>query len=205
MTYVYDNTGRIVSNIDGHEMKREDTRYMTYNPGRAVRDTYNELPAPKPGPPAKRIGNADRDRYVEHLSAMVADGFLKPEEFEERRDRALLATTKPELEELITDLPALPAVGKDLPKRQVQVRYQMMPDMDGYNVRFKAWRWVTGLFAGLGLIIAPGPLFSAASHGLDHAPGSGGLPILLIILGAVILLVAGIGFAPEERRWEDEK
>jgi hypothetical protein len=182
---------------------------MTYDHQRAMRDTYNPpvppMPEPPPGPPAKRIGNAERDRYTEHLSNMVAEGFLKPEEFDERRDKALAAMTKPELEELITDLPALPGPAKPPAKKQVEVRYQMMPDPDGYNVRFKAWRWITGLFFGLGLIIAPGPLFSAASGGLDHAPGSGALPILLIIFGAVLTLVAGIGFAPEERRWEEEK
>ena len=41
----------------------------------------------------KRVGRTDRDRYITHLANMVATEHLKDSEFDERRNRALVAVT----------------------------------------------------------------------------------------------------------------
>src|SRR5207245_477241 len=56
--------------------------------------------------PALRASDADRDRTVALLRDHAAEGRLTLEEFSERMERAYLARTHNELEELARDLPA---------------------------------------------------------------------------------------------------
>ena len=56
--------------------------------------------------PALRASDADRDRTVALLRDHAAEGRLTLEEFTERMERAYLARTHDELEELARDLPA---------------------------------------------------------------------------------------------------
>jgi hypothetical protein len=60
-----------------------------------------------PGDPRIRASDADRDRVAAMLREHHAAGRLTAEEFHERMDRALEATTLGELDELMTDLPAI--------------------------------------------------------------------------------------------------
>ena len=69
-----------------------------------------------PGDPRIRVSDADRDRAASLLREHHAEGRLTAEEFHERLDRALAATTRGELDELLADLPGidlyrLPAAG----------------------------------------------------------------------------------------------
>jgi Domain of unknown function (DUF1707) len=60
-----------------------------------------------PGDPRIRASDADRDRVAALLREHHAAGRLTAEEFGERMDRALEARTLGELDELMTDLPAI--------------------------------------------------------------------------------------------------
>jgi hypothetical protein len=60
-----------------------------------------------PGDPRIRASDADRDRFASLLREHHAAGRLTAEEFHERMDRALEAKTLGELDELMTDLPAI--------------------------------------------------------------------------------------------------
>jgi hypothetical protein len=60
-----------------------------------------------PGDPRIRASDADRDRVASLLREHHAAGRLTAEEFNERMDRALEAKTLGELDELMTDLPAI--------------------------------------------------------------------------------------------------
>lgn len=60
-----------------------------------------------PGDPRIRASDADRDRVASLLREHHAAGRLTAEEFHERMDRALEAKTLGELDELMTDLPAI--------------------------------------------------------------------------------------------------
>jgi hypothetical protein len=60
------------------------------------------------GSPELRASDADRDRAVAELREHVALGRLTLEEFSDRTERALAATTRAELDELRRDLPTAP-------------------------------------------------------------------------------------------------
>ena len=60
-----------------------------------------------PGDPRIRASDADRDRVATMLREHHAAGRLSAEEFHERMERALDAKTLGELDELLTDLPAI--------------------------------------------------------------------------------------------------
>ena len=62
---------------------------------------------PVPGDPRIRASDADRDRVAALLREHHAAGRLTAEEFGERMERALDAKTLGELDELLTDLPAI--------------------------------------------------------------------------------------------------
>jgi len=57
-----------------------------------------------------RASDAERDATVERLSAATGDGRLTLEEFSQRMGRATTARTRAELDGLVADLPAGPAV-----------------------------------------------------------------------------------------------
>ena len=60
-----------------------------------------------PGDPRIRASDADRDRVAALLREHHAAGRLTAEEFHERMERALIARTLGELDELLADLPAI--------------------------------------------------------------------------------------------------
>jgi hypothetical protein len=60
-----------------------------------------------PGDPRIRASDADRDRAAALLREHHAAGRLTAEEFHERMDRAMEARTLGELDELMSDLPAI--------------------------------------------------------------------------------------------------
>ncbi len=61
-----------------------------------------------PLPKETRIGDRVRNKYIDHLSAMLSDGVLTQEEFSERMDKAATAKWERELKELVADLPDMP-------------------------------------------------------------------------------------------------
>jgi hypothetical protein len=61
------------------------------------------------GSPAIRASDAEREQAVERLRAHAVDGRLTLEEFARRIDSAYAARTRDELEELMHDLPEVPA------------------------------------------------------------------------------------------------
>src|SRR5580704_8266337 len=63
--------------------------------------------APVPGDPRIRASDADRDRAAALLREHHAAGRLDAEEFHDRMNKALDAKTLGELDELMTDLPAI--------------------------------------------------------------------------------------------------
>jgi hypothetical protein len=141
----------------------------------------------------KRAGNADRDRYIDHLASAVSTGHLSEEEFTQRRDKALVATVKNDLMVLVRDLP-------DLPKQERKthmVQYQLAGTW-----LFSPWRWGAALILSSALIVLPGPLCAAIYHGFDNAPGQGIMPVLLILVGVFSLLIGGIAWSPDAKHEE---
>jgi hypothetical protein len=136
----------------------------------------------------QRVGNSERELYVAHLAAMVSEGFLKDDEFSERRDKALEAVVRADLARLVADLPPVPSAST-----QVLVQRQVAGE-----VEFSLRRWVTSIGIGLGLIFAAGPFWAAAAHGLDHTPMDGSIARLGIFLGVITVIVLGLVFAPGE-------
>jgi hypothetical protein len=60
-----------------------------------------------PGDPKIRASDADRDRTAALLREHHAAGRLTAEEFNERLDKALVAKTRGELDDLMADLPSI--------------------------------------------------------------------------------------------------
>lgn len=58
--------------------------------------------------PSRRIGDAIRSHYAEHLANMHVLGHLDEQEFEARQNHALAARIQEELDELVRDLPPPP-------------------------------------------------------------------------------------------------
>jgi uncharacterized protein DUF1707 len=141
----------------------------------------------------KRVGHAERDKNIDHLANMVAAGYLKQHEFDQRRDKALEAVTREDLEILVGDLPPIPR------PPQVRVTYQV-----GGHAKFSKAKWIAAL-AFPSLLIAAGPVFAAILHGFDHAPWHGASLVISIFAGAVLLLALGISFAPDQSRLEDSR
>lgn len=125
----------------------------------------------------KRVGNTDRDRYIDQLAAAISTGHISEEEFGERRDKALTAVIKSDLQALVNDLPDLPK-----PKRTM-VTYQVAGDW-----YFSPVRWGIALVLSSALIVLPGPLMAAS----------------MICAGVALLLGLGIAWAPSgEKRWDN--
>lgn len=144
----------------------------------------------------RRAGNTDRDHYVERLKGAVSTGHLTADEFEARSSEALLAVTKKDLMVLVADIPELSAREMTYGGvKTVRVRNQVAASDLG-DVPFSPWRWGITLFIGLTMVILPGPLFASIFHGLDNAPAGGGVPVMLIVFGAIVTIVGGICFCP---------
>lgn len=141
----------------------------------------------------KRAGNTDRDRYIDHLATAVSTGHISEEEFSERRDKALAAITKGELQALAGDLPGLP----ERKRSTHMVTYQV-----GGSWHFSPVRWGAALVLSAAMLVLPGPLFAAAFGGFNHAPLEGALPVLLILAGVATLLGLGIAWAPCDKQTE---
>ena len=56
-----------------------------------------------------RVSQAERDQAVEALREHAAEGRLDVDELEQRAERALVARTRAELDEVLLDLPARPS------------------------------------------------------------------------------------------------
>jgi hypothetical protein len=56
-----------------------------------------------------RACDADRDRVVEHLNVAYSEGRLSKEEYDGRLESALAARTYADLDQIVTDLPAMRA------------------------------------------------------------------------------------------------
>jgi Domain of unknown function (DUF1707) len=58
-----------------------------------------------------RACDADRDRVVERLNVAYTEGRLSKDEYDGRLEDALAARTYADLDQIVTDLPAVPAAG----------------------------------------------------------------------------------------------
>ena len=56
-----------------------------------------------------RACDADRDRVVEHLNVAYSEGRLSKDEYDSRLENALAARTYADLDQIVTDLPAVRA------------------------------------------------------------------------------------------------
>jgi hypothetical protein len=154
---------------------------MARKDGHWIPDEYAE-----PATSEMLVGDQDRDSTVEHLASMVAEGYLTPEEFSTRRDKALTARTRGYLQGLARDLPAASVTEK---------RYRTQVAGNAYP--FSWWRWIGTVSLGVCLIVLPGPIMAAEFGGFDHAPGSGSAAIWPIIIGVLIAFFGGVAFAPD--------
>lgn len=174
-----DDFGRSISKEEFERMTSYDTRSQ------------------RPEPPAKRAGHVMRDRYVDHLSNMMAEGFIDVDEYTERRDKAMATKHENELMVLVADLEPLPRA--EPPKMTGDLKYHACCGFE--DTRFRMWPWASCIALFSSLTILTGPLMAALFHGFDNAPLDGALPIFMVIAGVIGLLVTGIGLAPGETKY----
>jgi hypothetical protein len=80
---------------------------------------------------AARIGNADRDKYVEHLGNMYTQGYLDDEEFKVRSDKASAAVHYGDLRHVLDELPPLPS---DTPTAIAGSRLEPAQDSEAFDI-----------------------------------------------------------------------
>ena len=98
-----------------------------------------DLPVPEGSEPSQRVADADRDRTVTLLREHVVDGRLTLDEFSERVERALQATTRGELDAVMADLPAAaPGLPEPAPSVRKSRRWHVAV-MSGHSTRGR-WR-----------------------------------------------------------------
>ena len=98
-----------------------------------------DVPVPEGSEPSERVADADRDRIVTLLREHVVDGRLTLDEFSERVERALRATTRGELDAVMADLPAA-TVGLPEPAPSArQSRRWHIAVLSGHSTRGR-WR-----------------------------------------------------------------
>jgi hypothetical protein len=119
-----------------------------------------------PGDPRIRASDADRDRAAALLREHHAAGRLDAEEFHDRMNKALDAKTLGELDELMTDLPAIDLYqlpDASLRRRPVSRQSLLPADQGGSGspVRFSpgtvamgAWAVVTSALVALWAVMA---------------------------------------------------
>jgi hypothetical protein len=119
-----------------------------------------------PGDPRIRASDADRDRAAALLREHHAAGRLDAEEFHDRMNKALDAKTLGELDELMTDLPAIDLYQlPDASLRRTAISRQSLLPADqggsGSPVRFSpgtvamgAWAVVTSALVALWAVMA---------------------------------------------------
>ncbi len=141
---------------------------------------------------AKRVGDAERDLYVEHLAGTVSTGHLRQREFEERRDAALAAVTAGDLMKLIADLPP------------VEPPAQRMVKLDQRGAKFSPARWAAWMLASLLPVAVPGPVLAGVFGGFGHIPLHGAQCLFLAVCGVVLFICAAIALAPSKSMPEDQ-
>jgi hypothetical protein len=117
-----------------------------------------------PGNPRIRASDADRDRATALLREHHAAGRLTAEEFHERMDAALDAKTLGELDELLSDLPAIDLyrLPDETLRRPARLPHQsLVPKDPGTLARFPpgsvavgAWAVVTGTLIAIWAVAA---------------------------------------------------
>jgi Domain of unknown function (DUF1707) len=127
-----------------------------------------------PGDPRIRASDADRDRVASLLREHHAAGRLTAEEFHERMDHALEAKTLGELDELMTDLPAIDLYqlpDASLRRGPTRPGRSLLPADPGYadparftpgTVAMGAWAVVTSAMVAIwavAAVVGSGPWF----------------------------------------------
>jgi hypothetical protein len=99
-----------------------------------------------------RAGDADRDQTIAALSEAHVEGRLSAEEWNARLDRASVAATYGELDELTRDLPPTrPAV-----PTQRQAAYPRWRRVSGWFMTWSSWATVTSVLVLDDVLNAPG-------------------------------------------------
>jgi Domain of unknown function (DUF1707) len=122
-----------------------------------------------PGDPRIRASDADRTRVASMLREHHAEGRLTAEEFHDRMDKALDATTIGELDELMADLPSidlykLPAAGLRvadsgvsrmlLPADRAGPGTGPLESLSAGETAVAAWVTVAGILVSVGIVTA---------------------------------------------------
>lgn len=144
------------------------------------------------GEAEQRVGDATRSDYVEHLSDMMAKGYLKNEEFNERKDAALEAETLNDLKQTIKGLPPLPS--KAPATRKVTLNVNDQP--------FSVWKWWACVTACVAGAVVPSTVLASMCGGFGHTPLNGGMAVMFIIGGVLAALGFGVTLAPSGNHTE---
>ena len=148
--------------------------------------------------PRIRASDADRDRAAEALREHHATGRLSMEEFQERLDHVYAAKTLGELDELMSDLPAIDLYQLPIPAAQRPSTLTAPPALREHGRLSPVWKaawacWasvslvclVVWLLAGMGspwFLLVAGPwgavmavrwISGTAPHGRVHGRGGG--------------------------------
>jgi hypothetical protein len=135
-----------------------------------------------------RAGDADRNKYVDHLSKSVSTGHLTSEEFDVRSSRALTAKTIKDLDALIPDLPSMKSVAKQ-PSRFAGMTEEW---------NWPAVGWLGGIVGSLCLAVCTPIGIISGENGTNHlGPILPAVIALAIIIGVVGFIVSLISFVVE--------
>jgi hypothetical protein len=145
-----------------------------------------------------RIGDPERNRYIDHLNNMYSTGYLRQEEYEDRTSRIHECRFASELKELIADLPLLPQreIVPEKEKEEEVKEIKVHKNLHGGKFRVSTWMGAT---VGCALFAALIPTYDSAEF---HGFANGGPSILVInimalVAGIIGALVCLISFAPE--------
>lgn len=130
-----------------------------------------------------RAGDADRQRYVDHLNELVGDGYVSPVEAEALRDQIMRARSLKVLNDTLSGMP--------LPPMPRQRRDWGIPE-----------RWVP-VTIGIGLVgalVAAVPPTALAHH---HDSLSNSLSVTFIVVGIMIIVAAIVAASCAAVSWEN--
>ncbi len=148
-------------------------------------------PAAGGGPGRLRASDADRDHVAAILGAAYREGRLSQDEYDDRLHGALCARTYADLDQLVTDLPAIPAA-VPMP----------VPGTNGLAIASLACGLAQFVVGPLGTIpaialghVARGQIRRSGEQGAGLALAGLMLGWAALILGTIVVVVALVAFS----------
>jgi hypothetical protein len=146
--------------------------------------------------PRARAGDADRNRYADHISEVFSLGYIDDEERVKLIDATQRAKYQDELCALLTGLPPLPqSLPPVLPPSPAEVEYATT--LSAWRVNRRKMHRRHAIAGAIGVLLAAGvPVWDSSTFdGFAHGgPWVTTLNILAIIFGIVLIITTVIAY-----------